>query len=66
MSDLPRTTTTGDPAQDLRTKGDGARDRSDDPLHHAEDDRLIAHTKGFLGAWRERLRRGSARSERER
>ena len=66
MSDLPRTTTTGDPAKDLRAKGDGAPDRSDDHLHHAEDGRLFAHANGFLASWRERLGRGHARSERER
>ena len=56
MSDLPRTTTTGDPDKDVRSKGDGATDVRGDHLHHSEDDRLIAHSQGVVAAWRERLR----------
>ena len=52
----PRTTTTGDEEQDFRQAGDGAIDRASDNLHHAEDDRLIAHTQGIVAAWKSRLR----------
>ncbi len=57
MGELPRTTTTGDPEKDLRTRGDGASDTRGDHLHHAEDARLVANTEGIVGSWRERLRR---------
>lgn len=57
MGELPRTTTTGDPGQDVRTRGNGASDTAGDHLHHAEDDRLMANTQGLVAAWRERLRR---------
>ena len=53
---LPRTTTTGDEAQDFRRAGDGALDRASDSLHHAEDDLLIANTQGIVAAWKARWR----------
>lgn len=60
---LPRTTTTGDEAQDFRRAGDGALDRASDSLHHAEDDLLMAHTQGIVAAWKARWR-GRGRGER--
>lgn len=58
MGELPRTTTTGDPKKDVRSRDDGASDTVGDHLHHAEDDRLMANTHGVVAAWRVRLRRG--------
>jgi hypothetical protein len=63
MSELPRTTTTGDPGKDVRSKGDGATQVPGDDLHHVEDDRLIANVNGVVEAWRERLRRGGRARE---
>ena len=61
MSELPRTTTTGDPEQDLRRKHAGATDVRGDALHHAEDDALVPHSLGVMEAWRHRLGRGPQR-----
>lgn len=61
MSDLPRTTTTGDSRKDIRAKGAGAVDERGDDIHHAEDARLIA--RGFIAAWKERLARPGTRAE---
>jgi hypothetical protein len=58
VGELPRTTTTGDPKKDVRTRGDGASDTPGDHLHHTEDDRLMANSAGPIASWRERLRRG--------
>ena len=66
MGEVQRTTTTGDPQQDLRSKGDGASDRPGDDLHHDEDARLLASSRGFLAAWRERLRREPLRRRKKR
>jgi hypothetical protein len=62
MSELPRTTTTGDERQDLRGKHSGASDVPGDALHHAEDDVLVPHSLGVLAAWRYRLTRGPQRA----
>ncbi|MET0801200.1 MAG: hypothetical protein ABWZ53_08545 [Actinomycetota bacterium] len=61
MSELPRTTTTGDPKQDLRRKHAGATDVRGDALHHAEDGALVPHSLGVMEAWRYRLDRGPQR-----
>ena len=63
MSELPHTTTTGDPRKDVRSKGDGAVDAPGDALHHAEDAQLFAGF-GFVTAWKARLARRRDRSRR--
>jgi len=55
--EIPRTTTTGDEAKDLRRNGDGAIDQASDSLHHTEDAHLVANTQGTVAAWRMRWRR---------
>ena len=62
--ELPRTTTTGDDARDVRRAGDGAVDRASDHLHHAEDDVLLADSRGVVAAWKLRWRRRWHRDER--
>jgi hypothetical protein len=63
MTDLPRTTTTGDPRTGVRSRDAGAVDIRDDAMHHAEDARLFAWARGFFPMWKERLTRSNTRGE---
>lgn len=62
VEDRPARTTTGSAARDVRRGPDQDARREADPLGHTEDRRLRANLRGFVAAWKERLRRDRSAS----
>ena len=57
MEDRRTRTTTGSAARDVRLGPDQDARRGADQLGHTEDRLLLANLRGFVAAWKERLRR---------